>query len=202
MELTDLPPEYGRKLSKEEINRMPIKKWEGPVHLVTDDADMEQAVDRYRGEEVLGFDVETRPAFRKGVSYPPSLVQLAGEGSVSLFQINQLSTIEKLGELFADPNILKVGVALDHDAKQLQTLFPFQAKRFLDLGEVARRLGIESHGLRNLAARFFGFRVSKRARCSNWDNRELKPFQVAYAATDAWVSREIYLVMKRNGLIQ
>lgn len=196
-----LPPAYTRKMTKEEINRLPVKKWEGPIHLITSDAEVERAVDRYRDEAVLGFDVETKPVFRKGVSHRPALVQLAGEHSVSLFQINRLSSFDTLAALMADSGTIKAGVAPDHDAKQLQAVFPFEAVNFLDLGDVARRLGIESHGLRNLAARLFGFRISKRARCSNWDNRELKPFQVAYAATDAWVSRMIYQTMKRDGLI-
>ncbi|MBR6624668.1 MAG: 3'-5' exonuclease domain-containing protein 2, partial [Mailhella sp.] len=41
-------------------------------------------------------------------------------------------------------------------------------------------------------ANLLGFRISKSAQCSNWENRELSPQQVKYAATDAWVGRELY----------
>ena len=48
----------------------------------------------------------------------------------------------------------------------------------------------------NLAAIFLGFRIPKGARTSNWAAPRLTEAQVAYAATDAWVCREIYLRME------
>ncbi|MDD3313836.1 MAG: 3'-5' exonuclease domain-containing protein 2, partial [Pseudodesulfovibrio sp.] len=44
-------------------------------------------------------------------------------------------------------------------------------------------------------------RISKSAQCSNWAKDRLSPQQVAYAATDAWISRELYLAFVRIGLI-
>ena len=49
--------------------------------------------------------------------------------------------------------------------------------------------------LRNLAAGLLGVRVSKKARLTNWEASALSAAQICYAATDAWVSRELYLVM-------
>jgi ribonuclease D len=46
--------------------------------------------------------------------------------------------------------------------------------------------------VRNLAAHFLGFRISKSARCSNWALDPLRPSQIDYVATDAWVGRELY----------
>jgi len=40
-----------------------------------------------RRESVIGFDTETRPAFRRGESYLPSLVQLATAQAVYLVQV-------------------------------------------------------------------------------------------------------------------
>ena len=39
---------------------------------------------------------------------------------------------------------------------------------------------------------FFGFRISKQARTSNWSAKKLTTKQINYAATDAWVGRELY----------
>ncbi|MBF0402018.1 MAG: 3'-5' exonuclease domain-containing protein 2 [Magnetococcales bacterium] len=189
------------KLSKSEINELPIRKWEGPITLIDSDEQVVEAVLRLKNERVIGFDVETRPAFKKGVSYRPSLVQMAGSGYVHIFQLTRISEYSALSDLMSDPNILKVGVGLAHDAQHLQSVFEFEPRKLLDLSEVTRRVGIESYGLRSLSAHFLGFRISKRAQCSNWDNKELRPFQISYAATDAWVSREIYLAMQSQGLL-
>ncbi|MBF0460494.1 MAG: 3'-5' exonuclease domain-containing protein 2 [Magnetococcales bacterium] len=195
------PTDATGKLSKSEINDLPVRKWEGPVHLIDSDAQMVDAVLQLQNEHVIGFDVETRPAFKKGVSYRPSLVQMAGTNYVNIFQLTRLSEYTALIDLMSNPRILKVGVGLANDAQHLQSVFAFQPKKLLDLSEVTRKVGIESYGLRSLSAHFLGFRISKRAQCSNWDNKELRPFQISYAATDAWVSREIYLAMEQRGLL-
>jgi ribonuclease D len=69
----------------------------------------------------------------------------------------------------------------------------------VDLGDRARDLGLKTHGLRNLAANLLGYRISKQARVSNWASDNLTEKQIRYAATDAWVSREIYLAMEKLG---
>ncbi len=38
-----------------------------------------------------------------------------------------------------------------------------------------------------------GSRISKTARTTNWANPDLTSQQIQYAATDAWIGREIYL---------
>ena len=50
-----------------------------------------------------------------------------------------------------------------------------------------------NRGLRSLAALLLGFRISKRAQVSNWAKPTLTDAQIQYAATDAWVSRDLYL---------
>jgi len=37
-----------------------------------------------------------------------------------------------------------------------------------------------------------GFRISKRQQVTDWEAEELTEAQQVYAATDAWVCREIY----------
>jgi ribonuclease D len=54
--------------------------------------------------------------------------------------------------------------------------------------------------LRNLAALFLGWRIAKGAKTTNWSTPQLSPSQIGYAATDAWVSRELYLCFQRLGL--
>ncbi len=188
-------------MSKDQINTLPIHKWEGPIHLIHDDDDLPKAIARLKREKVLGFDTETKPVFRKGISHSPCIIQLAGEKEVTLFQLKRLKNLKPIAEILSNRDILKVGVGLVNDIDQLQPVLSFVPGGFVDLGEVARNANIQSRGLRSMAARFFGFRISKRAQCSNWENKQLKKFQIQYAATDAWVSREIYQIMSRQGLI-
>ncbi|MBF0424988.1 MAG: 3'-5' exonuclease domain-containing protein 2 [Magnetococcales bacterium] len=201
MNVSGIPEQYARKLTRDEINRLPIRRWNGPVRLVHTAEEMTAALNLLGQERVLGFDTETRPAFRKGVSHQPSLVQLAGAREVILFQLHRIDDFGPLVDILSRENLLKVGVGLDHDIRQLQPLFPFEQRGFIDLGVVAERAGMESRGLRSMAASLFGFRISKRAQCSNWETPDLQPFQVEYAATDAWISREIFLVMERLGVV-
>ncbi|MBF0271106.1 MAG: 3'-5' exonuclease domain-containing protein 2 [Magnetococcales bacterium] len=199
--LVKVPLEWTRKLSREEVNQLPVKRWNGPIRLIRTDAEAEEAVQLLAHESVLGFDTETRPSFRKGENYFPALLQLAGADTVFLFQLRAMEQFSSLAALLGNPEARKVGVGLDYDVRALQTLFPFEPRGFVDVGDVARRAAIASQGLRGLAAHLFGLRISKRAQCSNWDNAELKKFQLVYAATDAWISREIYLVMQEKGIL-
>lgn len=193
---------YARKLSPQEIDQLPVMRWEGRIHLVNRQEEIAPAIEGLLREEVVGFDTETRPAFRKGVSYRPSLLQLAGSESVWIFQLSRFHSFEPLDQLLGAAKVLKVGVGLDQDIKQLLDLFPFLPDGFCDLGEIAREQGLESRGLRSMAASFLDYRISKSAQCSNWGKETLQPFQITYAATDAWISREIYQFLLRMNLVE
>lgn len=199
--MSSLPTEPPRAISREEIADLPIRRYQGKVCLVATPRDLEQAMADIRQEHVVGFDTETRPAFRKGESHLPCLVQVATARATYLFQLQRLDCAGALAELLAAPGIVKAGVALAHDLRQLTLLFPFAATAVLDLGAMARRHGIRQTGLRNLAGIFLGFRIPKGARTSNWATPRLSAAQIAYAATDAWVCRELYLRLQALGLL-
>ncbi len=186
-------------LSKEEINTLPLVRYDGPIHLITHPDRVAGAVDRLRREPLLGFDTETRPAFRKGESYPPALVQLADAEAVYIFQLARLGGAPDLGRLLADPAITKCGMAPADDVRELQQRVPFEPAGFVDLAAIARREGFKRCGLRTLTATLLSFRISKGAQRSNWGRRDLSDSQITYAATDAWASRQVYLAMARQG---
>lgn len=75
--MTNVPERYRRKISKEEINELPLRRYAGEVRLVRTEEELADALDVLRSDSVLGFDTETRPTFRKGKVNLPSLVQLA-----------------------------------------------------------------------------------------------------------------------------
>ena len=191
-----------RAISREEMALLPIRRYEGEVCLVATSRDLERALADIRQESVVGFDTETRPAFTKGESHLPCLVQAATARAVYLFQLRQPDVFQVVAELLAAPRIVKVGVALANDLRPLKLLFPFTEQNVLDLGVVARRCSLTQTGLRNLAGIFLGFRIPKGARTSNWAAPRLSAMQITYAATDAWACRELYLHFQSLGLVQ
>jgi ribonuclease D len=78
-------------------------------------------------------------------------------------------------------------------------VFAFTEQNILDLGTVARSAGLGQTGVRNLAGILLGFRIPEGTKTSNWAARELLPAQIAYAATDAWACRELYLRFRSLG---
>jgi ribonuclease D len=177
---------------------LPVLQYRGPIHLVVTDAELHRAVREIRHERVVGFDTETRPTFRKGQSHHPSLAQFATHHAAYLVQLAKLNDVAALAAVLSDPRVIKTGVALGRDLLDLQKLFPFQPAAVLDLGDVAKKAGITQTGVRNLAGLFLGGRITKGARTSNWAQPVLTAAQCRYAATDAWVCRELYLEFERR----
>ena len=180
---------------------MPLVKYEGDIHIVDKPEDEVQCLERLQNETLLGFDTETRPTFRSGVFYPPALVQLAASDAVYLIRLTNYKFEHLLTTLLESKKIIKAGVAVRDDISDLQGLVMFNPQNFIDLSNVADRHRIKKKGLRNLAALFLERRVSKNGRLSPWHQPELSKKQIRYAATDAWISRELYLQMKQHGLI-
>ena len=189
------------KLSKTEINSLPLRYYNGAIHIIQTAEQAKDACAILIKEKVLGFDTETRPAFKKGQSYLPSLLQLAGTKVVYLFQLSQCGLTDSIIILLSNVNIIKSGVAINQDLTELQQILNFEPAGFVDLGDIARSKGLPHHGLRGLAAYLLKFRISKSARTSNWSANQLTKKQIKYAATDAWVGRELYLKYKQIKVI-
>lgn len=196
-----LPPETANRISREEMIELPIRRYEGPVHLVAARPDLHRAMEDICRESVVGFDTETRPAFRSGESYVPSLVQFATAGAVYLLQIRRQDYSAAMREIFSSEKVIKAGVSVADDLRNLKKVFNFEERAVVDLGKVARRHGMMQTGVRNLAGIFLGMRIPKGTKLTNWAARRLTPQQIAYAATDAWACRELYLRFKQLNLV-
>jgi ribonuclease D len=197
-----LPHDLARTISRDDINALPIRRYEGAVRLVATREDVERAAADFAAERVVGFDTETRPSFRAGESHPPALAQAATARAVWLFPLQRMDFSALLGELLSSKTTVKAGVGLGEDLRQLRKSFAFEPAAIVDLGAVARRHGLEKSGVRPLAAMFLGMRIPKGAKTTNWATRQLSPQQIAYAATDAWACREIYLRFEERGLLK
>ena len=196
-----LPFEAAKMISREEMIELPVRRYEGSVQLLATPSDFERALQDLRRESVIGFDTETRPAFRRGESYLPSLVQFATADAVYLVQVQQADYSDAMREIFSSEKMIKVGVSVRDDLRNLKNLFEFEENAVVDLGQVAKRHGLKQTGVRNLAGIFLGVRIPKGAKTTNWATRRLTPKQITYAATDAWVCRELYLRFRQLNLV-
>lgn len=196
--LTDDTSALPSRISKEEINRLPLIRFGGKIHVIRDSAGLRFAAKNLRSRKVIGFDVESKPTFRKGDSHPVALLQLATATDAFLIQLSPIKDLGPIREVLEDPKVAKAGVAIRDDIKKLAEKHPFQPENFVELSVWATKLGIVTTGLRSLTAIFLGQRISKGAQLSNWNRPKLASSQLSYAATDAWASREIHLIMQQR----
>jgi ribonuclease D len=194
--LSSTPGELPSRLEKSQINDLPLIRFHGSIQLAEDNKSFKKFVSRLRKQKILGFDIECKPNFKRGPNNPPALLQLATADQAFLFRLYPVMKLGPLIEILEDPNIVKTGVAIKDDVYNLKKIEEFTPAGFEDLAPLAQSLKIEQTGLRNLTAIFFSQRLSKSAQLSNWQKSPLSPSQQAYAATDAWISRELYLIMK------
>jgi ribonuclease D len=185
------------QIDKASINDLPLLQFKGKIRIITNKKSLEKAIETLNSAKVLGFDTETRPAFKKGESYDISLIQFSTEDEAFLIRINRSEMPQAICDILSNPNIIKTGIALHDDIKGLQKIKPFEANSFVDLSDIGKKMKIKQLGLRNLAGMLLGGRVSKSAKLSNWNAPQLTQSQVIYAATDAYVSLLLYLEMEK-----
>lgn len=181
-----------RSVQSEDAEHLPLVSFSGTIHIVTNSQQMNEAVAYLSQCSALGFDTETRPSFKKGLIYPISLLQLSDNHRAYLFRMQHCGLPKELSNILASKHIIKVGAAIHDDVLALQKIAPFNPQAFVDLQTIAKQLEIENFGLKKLAQLVLGIRISKKQQLSNWDTTTLNESQCLYAATDAWVSLEIY----------
>jgi ribonuclease D len=183
---------YQESISIEEISEHELSWFKGEIVIVDDMRTFHEVFPRLLGEELLGFDTETRPTFKKGKKNKVSLIQLSTGTLACLFRINKLGLPDELIYLLSDPGVIKAGVAVHDDIRFLKGVKKFDPSGFVDLQNFVKDFGIQSSGLKKLAAIVLGFRISKRQQVTDWEAEELSQPQQIYAATDAWVCHQIY----------
>jgi ribonuclease D len=188
-------------ISKEQVNKLPLSEYPGEILMVDNMTALKKALRRLEKYPYLGFDTETKPAFRKGVYYPVSLLQLAVEDLVYLVRLNKMGFPDPLRQLFSNQDTLKVGISIRDDLAELKKLSNFKPNGIVELNKVAKELGVVREGARNLTATFLGFRISKSQQTTNWERADLTKKQQRYAATDAWVCYQIYHKLMRQGFV-
>ena len=178
-------------------NQLKSIKFEGPIHLIINDEQCAQAAEALAHAKALGFDTETRPSFKKGEYHPVALLQLATETDVYLFRMQKIGHFAGIKSIFENKEILKIGVAIRDDLKELKKRFPFQHEGFIELQDLAKAKGLKNMGLKGMTEELLSARLSKAAKITNWEARELTDQQLSYAATDAWIGLQLYSAMQK-----
>jgi ribonuclease D len=181
------------KITKEEVNLLPVIVFEGKITLVDDLSKVYPAIQELRKSSIVGIDTETKPSFTRGTHHKVSLVQISTLEHCFLFRLNYIDFPAALAEFLADKNITKIGLSLRDDLAGLNKRHTFKPDGFIDIQTIVQNYGVMELSLQKIYAILFGKKISKAQRLTNWESPELTEPQQRYAATDAWASLQIYL---------
>ena len=190
---------FAESIENEEILKLPRLAYPGEIKVINNEKDLKQWLPILTSDGIIGFDTETKPSFHKGKVNGVALLQLATNDIALVIRVKNTGIPNCLAKILQSKDILKVGAATHDDIKALQKIRPFTQGGFIDLQNFAKQKGIESKSVRKLAAIVLNVRVSKSQQLSNWESDNLTEAQLQYAATDAWVCREIYKKLMVDG---
>ena len=179
-------------ITNDQTAELPSAHFDGRIVVVDREEQIEAAYRDLASHRIIGFDTETRPSFKAGVTNKVSLLQLSTPTHCYLIRLCRTKLHSLLLKILSSPDIIKIGADVAGDIRSLHALRHFKERGFVDLQQIASSWGIEEKSLRKMSAIVLGKRVSKAQRLSNWEASTLTPQQQMYAATDAWVCIEIY----------
>src|SRR3954452_8184138 len=163
-----------------------------PPVLIKDTTTLAALCARLRSEPFITIDTE----FMRERTYYPELcvVQLGGERDVAV--IDALAPgieLKSLGELLADPAVVKVFHAARQDVEIFLELFGQVPVPIFDTQVAAMVAGFgDQVGYDSLVSSLTGGQIDKAHRFSDWAARPLSASQVAYAAADVTYLRLVY----------
>jgi ribonuclease D len=146
-------------ISKEFIQSLPLRQWDGPIQLLHTKDEMETAirdiivqskknVDNTDTTATLGFDIEIKPTFQKGQRIePPALLQIATADTVYLFRLCALRGRD--GDHDWDRNNSRRIVPSDHDDDDQGRTYAFLLPLLTDSRIIKAGVGV-SYDLSNL----------------------------------------------------
>ena len=191
-----------RSTPKQYISTLPKAEFQGKIVIIHSQREVQAAVEFLKKQTIVGVDTETRPSFRRGLTYQVALLQISTLDICFLFRLNMIGLPAELAQLLESPEILKIGLSLKDDISLLKRRAQFKPQGFIDLQDFVKTMGIEDMSLQKLYANVFGEKISKSAQLTNWENTVLTESQKKYAATDAYATLRIYLELnelKQNG---
>lgn len=185
-------------ISKQQLAALPPEQFTGQIVVVDSPAEVDGAVARLRDADLIGFDTETRPSFKKGQSHNVALLQLSASDICFLFRLNKIGMPDSLKALLEDQNKTKIGLSIHDDFRNLRKTFDFKPAGFVELQEFVTDWKIIDKSLSKIYGILFGKRLSKSQRLSNWESEQLAEAQQHYAALDALACILIFRYLKEG----
>ncbi|WCJ33147.1 Werner syndrome-like exonuclease [Euphorbia peplus] len=152
---------------------------------------------------VIGFDIEWRPTFKRGVlPGKVAVMQLcSGTDYCHVMHITHSGIPESLKCLLEDSTLLKTGVGISGDSGKVFRDYQVSVKAQVDLSVLANTKfdgEPKSWGLQSLTEILVCKELQKpnKIRLGNWEVDYLSKQQLEYAATDAFASWQLYQVLK------
>lgn len=189
-------------------------------HYCTTYEQAEAQVEKFRGANVVGFDLEWErfksKAGEDSAKRCVSLMQLAAEDKVALFHLAVFRGGDSVAEMvppslramLEDPSVIKVGVNIGGDATRLRNVFGIEMQGNIELSHLYKLVKFgESQpekvnkGLQSLAKQVeevLHLPLAKGAvRTSSWSKR-LNLQQIEYATSDAYAGLRLYYELERR----
>ena len=180
------------KYDKTQIASLPRVQFPGRIIVILTEAEADKAVEYLLKADILGFDTETKPIFKKGQRNKVALLQVSTIDTCFLFRLNRVGLCPSIVRLLETDMVKKIGLSWHDDIMSLHARGEFTPNGFFDLQDHMKELGITDKSLAKLYANLFGERISKREQLSNWEADVLNEKQKIYAATDAWACVMLY----------
>ncbi len=195
-------------LRDEWIKKLPHYHWTGNVHVLSEPDHLDELLShkqefyKFDGQSIIGFDSESEAVFIRGQISPLGIIQIATMSDVWIIcRAFQLRNEERLLTFLRSHK--KVGFGIRDDIKKVG----------LNLGSYLEieTLGEEPEGVipkgcppgaRNLCARLFGLRLSRRFQMTTvWHECPLSEGAISYGADDVSMHLKIYveLMERRQG---
>ena len=109
------------KISNEQTALLPAVEFRGEIRIVEHERDIAAACKTLAEQPVIGFDTETRPSFRPGVTFRVSLLQLSTPTVCYLFRLNKIPLAKPILQLLEDRRVLKIGADVAGDLRRSAT---------------------------------------------------------------------------------
>ncbi|PNH10564.1 Exonuclease 3'-5' domain-containing protein 2 [Tetrabaena socialis] len=164
----------------------------------------------------LGLDAEWPPELQPGSRHRISVLQLSAERRCWVLKLRPDGAAAGAGagaaqagpglpdavvQLLCDPGVVKSGVGIQEDVKRLERDFGIKVRGAVDVRLVAQRVApaclAGGSSLQALSRQLLGRQLDKSPQRSDWGAAQLDERQVAYAAHDAWLSRELLCALHR-----
>jgi len=161
------------------------------------DNKFDEYISYLKEQEILGFDTESKPSFKKKQKNKLSLIQFSTYTRAILIKVIDEVPYEIYYNIFNNEKILKVGCGLKNDLAELKIENKY-LNTFIDIQVLAKQRGIQQVSLQSLCMSILNKKINKKEQLSNWAAKKLTKKQLLYAATDAYACLLIFDRLKNE----